>query len=173
VFKYRFPCIIEHHFNNHEFCVGKNEGGWCKYKGNNALIVKASLEHCYHDKNKEPALYTALTDILKCFSTKEMLLQLWHLHWIQKNELLNQLVSVFAPKDKHLSSSMLLSDQVSLVVIMDSIGYAVGLSEVFTEIGSKLPASTLELLKCRDACQEYNRQYHKSIDNKCRPGAAK
>ncbi len=102
-----------------------------------------------------------------------MFRKLWRPHWIQKNESLNQLVSVFAPKDRHLSSSMSLSDRVSLVVIVDSVGYAVGLSEVFTEIGSKLPASMLESLKRRDARQEYDRQYHKNIDNKRRRGAAK
>jgi len=65
VFEYRFPCIVEHHFNIHEFCLGRNEGGWCKYKGNDALILKAMQENRYHNKDKEPALYKALTDILK------------------------------------------------------------------------------------------------------------
>jgi len=137
------------------------------------LIAKVKQENCYHDRDKELALYAALTNILKHYSTKEMLMQSWHPHWIQKNELLNQLVSVFAPKDKHLSSSMSLSDRVSLMVIVDSVGYAVGLSEVFKEIGSKLPASMLESLKQKDARREYNRQYHKNIDNKCRHGVAK
>jgi len=45
--------------------VGRNEGGWCKYKDNDALILKAKQENRYHDKDKEHALYTALTDILK------------------------------------------------------------------------------------------------------------
>jgi len=111
--------------------MGRNEGGWCKYKGDMALILKAKQENHYHDKDQEPTLYTALTDILKQFSTDKILLQPWHPYWIQKSELLNQFVSIFAHKDTYLSSSMLLSDHVALVVIMDSVGYAQGLSKVF------------------------------------------
>jgi len=173
IFEQRFPCIVEHHFGRHEYCVGRDEGGWCKYKGNPALILKAKQEHRYHDKDKEPALYMALMNIMKRFSTKEMLMQLWHPHWIQKNESLNQLVSILAPKDKHLSSSMSLSDRVALVVIVDSVGFAQGLSKVFKKIVCSLPASTLECLKRQDAHREYDKKYHQNIDNKCRHGAAK
>jgi len=125
VFKYCFPCIVKHNFNNHEFCMGRNEGGWCKYKGDMALLnLKTKQKNCYHDKDQEPAHYTALIDILKQFSTDKMLMQSWHPYWIQKRKLLNQLVSVFAHKDKHLWSSVSLSDHVALVVIMDSVRYA-------------------------------------------------
>jgi len=69
---------------------------------------------------------------------------LHHPYWCQKSESLNQLVAVFAPKDKHLSSSMLLSGHASLVVIVDSIGFAQGVSEVMEELGCTIPASTME-----------------------------
>jgi len=167
------PFIVDHHFNIHKYCVGRNEVVGAKYKDNDALIAKAKQEKCYHNKDKEPTLYTALTDLFKHFSTKEMLMQIWHPYWIQKNESLNQLVSVLAPKDKHLSSSMLLSNHVSLVVILDLVGYAQGLSEVFKEIGSILPATTVECLKRHDAHREYDRLYHRDIENKRRRGAVK
>jgi len=34
VFKEHFPAIIEHHYGNHKWCVGVEEGGWCQYKNN-------------------------------------------------------------------------------------------------------------------------------------------
>jgi len=91
-----------------------------------------------------------------------------------KNESLNQLVSILAPKDKHLLLSMSLCNRVSLVVILDLVGYTQGLSKVFSEIGSSLPATMLECLKHHeDAHREYDRLYHKDIENKCRCGAVK
>jgi len=71
----------------------------------------------------------------------EMLKQSHHPFWYQKSELLNQMVTVFAPKDKHLSGSMSLADHVALVIILDSIRYAQGISEVMEKVGCSLPAS--------------------------------
>jgi len=71
---------------------------------------------------------------------------------------------VFAPKDKHLSGSMSLSDQVTLIIIIDFIGYAQGISEVMEELGCPLPALTIEFLKwCNEKCQ-YDKVYHASLD---------
>jgi len=52
---------------------------------------------------------------------------------------------------------MLLSDQVALVIIIDSIGYAQGISKVMEELGCPLPASTIECLKQCDAKCQYNK----------------
>jgi len=123
VFVYHFACVLEHHFGNHIFCRGKNEGGWCKYKGDEVMIAKSKEENCYHDKEMEADLYFVVQEIWHHYAMEEMLQQSHHPYWFQKCKSLNQLVTVFAPKDKHLSSSMSLSDCVSLVAIVDSIGF--------------------------------------------------
>jgi len=74
-------------------------------------------------------------------------------------------VAVFAPKDKHLSSSMLLSGHASLVVIVDSIGFAQGVSKVMEELGCTIPASTMECLKWQDAKHQYDKIYKSKIKN--------
>jgi len=171
VFAKRFACVIQHHFGNHEFCNGAKEGGWCKYKDNKEMIAKSKQERRYHDKHEEPELYKAVLEIWQRFATDEMLKQCHHPFWCQKSESLNQMVAVFAPKDKHLSGSMSLADRVALVVIIDSIGYAQGLCEVMEEVGCSLPASTVEYLKRRDAKRKYDQIYHSSIERRRRRGA--
>jgi len=81
------------------------------------------------------------------YATEEMLQQLQHLCWCQKSKSLNQLLSGFAPKDKHLFNSMSLSDHILLIVIVDSIGFAQGVMEDMEEIGCTVPASTTKCLK--------------------------
>jgi len=34
VFKGCFLAVIEHHYGDHNWCVGVEEGGWCQYKNN-------------------------------------------------------------------------------------------------------------------------------------------
>jgi len=45
VFVSRYRAVIDHHFGNHSSCQSKEEGGWCKYKGNQELIDKARREN--------------------------------------------------------------------------------------------------------------------------------
>jgi len=128
------------------------------------LIAKSKQEHRYHDKLQELKLYEAVLEIWKCFATDKMLKQCYHPFWCQKSESLNQMVAVFAPKDKHLSGSMSLADHVALVIIIDLIRYAQGLCKVMEEVGCALPASTIECLKHCDAKCEYDKIYHSSIE---------
>jgi len=61
----------------------------------------------------------------------------------QKSESLHQQIMCVAPKDKHFSNSMLLSDHVALVIITDSVGYEEGISLICQEMGIALPAITV------------------------------
>jgi len=129
------------------------------------MMAKAKEENCYHNKHMEKDLYDVVLLIWCWYAMEEMLRQSHHLYWCQKSKSLNQLVMVFAPKDKHLSASVLLSDCVSLVVIVDYIGFLQGVFKVMEEIGYTIPTSIMECLKRRDAKQEYNRIYKSNIDN--------
>jgi len=41
VFQHRYRAVIDHHFGDHSCCQSKEEGGWCKFKNNDALIEAA------------------------------------------------------------------------------------------------------------------------------------
>jgi len=84
VFVQYFPCVIKHHFRNHQFCSGTKEGGWCKYKENDEMIAKSIEDCCYHDKVQEPKLYEAVLEIWQCLAMDKMLKQSHHPFWCQK-----------------------------------------------------------------------------------------
>jgi len=133
--------MLEQHFGCHDFCKGKKEGGWCKYKGDEDMMAKVKEENWYHDQQMEAQLYAAVLTIWCCYATEDIMpWQSHHPYWCQKSKSLNQLITVFATKDKHLSASMSLSDHVSLVVIVDSIGFAQWVCEIMEEIGCDIPA---------------------------------
>jgi len=161
VFVHCFACVLEHHFGNHDFCKGKKEGGQCKYKGDEEMMLKAIEENWYHNKEMEADLYNAVWTIWHQYAMEDMLRQSHHPYWCQKSESLNQLVMVFAPKDKHLSASMSLSYCITIVVIVNSIGFAQGVMEIMKEIGCTVPTSTIECLKWWDRKREYNKIYKK------------
>jgi len=106
-------------------------------------------------------LYSKVLAIWKHFATDDMLGELYHLYMSQKSESLHQQVTHFAPKYKHFSMSMALSDRVSLVVIIDSIGYDQALYRILKEIDIDLLDITLEYLKRRNYRRQYGQQYKK------------
>jgi len=44
VFKEHFLAIIEHHYGNHKWCVGAEEGGWCQYKNDEEKTRKLNYK---------------------------------------------------------------------------------------------------------------------------------
>jgi len=147
VFKYRYAVVIEHHYGDHTYCQGKEEGGWCKYKGNDDLIKEAKRQNRYRDKKADIDQYKLVLKIWEHFSTDLMLKQVHHLFMSQKSESLHQQIMHVAPKDKHFSNTMSLSDRVALVIITDSVGYEEGISLICEEMGIVLPAITVQYLK--------------------------
>jgi len=151
VFEARYHAVIDHHFGDHSSCQSKEEGGWCKYKGHPELIAEARKQNRYHNKQSDAMLYQLVLIIWQHFGTDLMLGQVYHKFMSQKSKSLHQQqISHVAPKDKHFSSSMALSDRVALVVITDSVGYEVGVSKIFQELGVDLPPVTVQYLACRN-----------------------
>jgi len=95
-----------------------------------------------------------------------MMEQVYHLFMSQKSESLHQQITQVAPKHKHFSGTMALSDHVSLVVITDSVGYEEGMFMVFDELRIELPHSTIEYLQRRNARREYDKVYRSMPENK-------
>jgi len=137
IFVYCVACVLEHHFGNHKFCKGKKEGGWCKYKGDEEMMVKANRRTGTITSTWRWIFMLQVLAIQHQYAMEEMLRQSHHLYWCQKSKSLNQLVAVLSPKDKQLSGSKLLSNHVSLVVIVDSIGFLQGFHRVFMKSWKK------------------------------------
>jgi len=165
VFLSRYVAVIDHHFGDHSCCQGKSEGGWCKYKGNDELMKEAKKNNRYRDKEADIVLYTLVLKIWQHFGTELMLKQVHHLFMSQKSESLHQQITRVAPKDRHFSNTMSLSDRVALVVITDSVGYEEGISLICAELGIVLP-TTVQDLKRRNSKRQYDKLYHRRLDQK-------
>jgi len=84
----------------------------------------------------------------------------------QKSESLHQQISRVAPKDKHFSNSMALSDRVALAVINDSVGYEQGMKMILEKICIEVPNVTKQYLVRRNDRRQYDRMYHQRLDVK-------
>jgi len=73
VFEAQYGTGIEHHYGYHSWCQLKDEGGWCKYKGNSKLIEETKNQNWYHDKNTNVILYQLVLTIWQHFGTELML----------------------------------------------------------------------------------------------------
>ncbi len=83
-----------------------------------------------------------------------------------KSKSLHQQIMWVAPKDKHFSGTMALSDRVSLIVITDSDGYKSGMLLVFKELSITLPDATIQYLRQSNKKQEYDKVYCNHPDQK-------
>ena len=95
-------------------------------------------------------LYKLVLEVWKHFGMDLMMEQVYHLFMSQKSKSLHQQITQVAPKDKHFSGTMALSDCVSLVVITDSVGYKSGMLLVFEELSITLPDVTIKYLRQRN-----------------------
>jgi len=123
--------------------------------------------------DKDIVLYNLVRKVWEHFGTDLMLGQVYHHFMSQKSESLHQQITQVAPKDKHFSSSMALSDRVALVLVMDSVGYESSMQMIFDEIGLDLPPVTRQYLLCSDEQRQYDHLYHKCLDVKNHHYAAK
>jgi len=173
IFRDRYKAVLNHHFGDHTYCQSKEEGGWCRFKGNDSLIAEAKLQNRYRDKTKDIQLYELVLKIWEHFGTELMLEQVFHRFMSQKSESLHQQISRIAPKDKHFSNSMALSDRVALAVITDSVGYEQGMKMILEEIDIQVPTVTEQYLVRRNDRRQYDRMYHQRLDVKNRRYATK
>lgn len=86
-----------------------------------------------------------------------MLKQAYHQYNSQKNESINQLIATVAPKNKTFSKTKSLEDRINLVIILDSIGYELGVERLFDALAGE-KNTLLEVmegwLQCKDVRKE-------------------
>ena len=103
--------VVEHLFENHEFCNVK----WCKplkrFKEGGDLS-----QSYYRSKINDAKLYEQIWNVYKPFTTRERLQEFLHLFDTQHNEAMNTSISKYATKTKTYGMAISLINRVLISV---------------------------------------------------------
>ena len=116
-FKVAAKAVLEHHFNNHEFC-----GEWCPAKKWKDDEKKMKLLK-YRCKEKHSSLYQQMSAIHNTYTDVWNLREIYHEFHSNKCESLNGFITKFLPKHKHYCRSIINRARTYLAVGIDSLGY--------------------------------------------------
>jgi hypothetical protein len=122
--------VLEHHFNNHEFCVD-----WCQARNGAAEAVgDAGLRFRCKERNKE--LYLFMKKHHEQFMEESKLRQLFHQYYDTNNvERFNKFLTKFLPKDRTYCQTIENKVRALLAAGLQSIGYRKFYERVFALTG--------------------------------------
>jgi len=132
--------VLEHHFDNHEFC-----GDWCSRKGLSNDQRSASTKH-YRCKEKDEKLCHELKIRIDRFIAFEALLEVAHGMDTQCNESFNNVVAWIAPKNKVCSKSNSLKHRIAFALGVNGLGMLCHCQETFAALGVTMHAAALHCL---------------------------
>ena len=136
--------VIEHLFNNHEYCDSR----WCRPKKlleknkknevsesneerlKNIEIQRTKVSY-YRSKTKDSTLYNQMNKSYLPFTTEERLKESLHNFSTQKNEAMNNSVAKYAPKTRTYSTSMSLTNRVMIAIGCCNLGFYLFWSRVY------------------------------------------
>eukprot|EP00978_Attheya_sp_CCMP212_P046673 scaffold404577_cov71-Attheya_sp.AAC.2 len=101
--------VLEHHFNNHEFC-----GSWCRVK-------QGINDGKYRSKTEHKKLYESLQVIMATYGSRDKLKELHHNYTTQGNEAMNTSIASYAPKTKTYSTTMSLHNRVKMAAAIQIV----------------------------------------------------
>ena len=164
--------VIEHLFNNHEFCEKK----WCHMKAyenelkdlqvkgiDTSAMEPPSHPFKYRSKTDDPELYIEMKDAFEPWGLPERLIESLHGESTQLNEALNLLVSKYAPKTKTYGSSMSLQNRIAIAIGVQNYGQHKFFSLVYNELGK---SSFSQHLQRKDSLTEKRREYEQRLSVK-------
>jgi hypothetical protein len=93
--KIALTAVLEHHFDNHEHCVG-----WCKAKGKIGVEKKKSSLR-FRSKTRNAGMYNHFKVLHTEFMEEYQLRQLFHCWDANAIEGFNKLITEFLPKDRY------------------------------------------------------------------------
>jgi len=108
--------VIEHHFDNHEYC-----GNWCRRKALTDEQRKESTKF-YRCKTKDDKLYEWLQQKLARFLTLDALKEVGHGMDALMNESFNNTAGWLAPKNKVYSGSLSLRNRIDIAIAITTLG---------------------------------------------------
>ena len=163
---------IEHLFNDHSLCDPK----WCKplrfssQTDSNGMIIDSSLHGIhnlsyYRCKVKHKKLYDEMTSAFLPYSFPHRLVESLHGFTTNGNEALNNIVAHYAPKNRTYSTTMSLSNRISIVVGVHNIGYLDYWTDAYEKI--QLPMTVAQRkLHSKDRRRNWKREYNSMIETK-------
>jgi hypothetical protein len=116
-FKKAAKAVLEHHFNNHEFC-----GDWCpanRWKDDEKKLKALK----YRSKETDAELYEQMSTIHDTFTDVWNLRDIYHEVHSNKCESLNGFITKFLPKHKHYCRTIVNRARTYLAIGIDSVGY--------------------------------------------------
>jgi hypothetical protein len=124
--------VLEHHFNNHQFC-----GDWCKStSGTEEEVSAAGLRFRCKERNKE--LYLVLKKHHEEFMEESKLRQLFHTYDTNTVEGFNKFLTKFLPKDRTYCQTIENKARTMLAAGLQSVGYRQFYERVFSLTGIKM-----------------------------------
>jgi hypothetical protein len=131
-FETAVEAVLEHHFNNHEFC-----GDWCKAReGTEEQLKETELR--FRCKRRHKDLYDFLEKHHREFMQEEKLRQLYHQYDTNNVEGFNKFLTKFLPKDRTYCQTIENKARSMLAVGLQSIGYRKLYSRVFALTGIEM-----------------------------------
>jgi hypothetical protein len=169
-FKTGITAVLEHTFNNHEYCSKE----WCKFMTDtDAELDDIDTKSRFLDKTKGET-YDKMKKLHDSHTTPEKLEQLFHDFSSQKNETMNKKMTVTAPKDKTFCTTMSLTSRTQVVSIRDSVGELEAVKRILQELGyQRMPPSTREFLIRADKLASYHKTRREKADVKVNRNKAK
>ena len=184
----RSRAVLEHLFNNHEFCDPK----WCvplrrrkkpndeNSTMNGSLFPNESLPDdvegtssrvtFYRSKIEDKVLYDQMKGAYQPYITPERCMESLHCHDTQLNEALNSLVAKYAPKNRSYGTTMSLNNRISIVIGIHNLGHYRYWKNVFELICLSMASDQCENLKRNDRKKLMKRKYECRKDVKKKEG---
>jgi len=139
--------VVEHHFDNHEFC-----GAFCKRKDQSAEEQQQSKK-LYRCKDKDAKLHELLQSLVACFITLDKLKEI-AVGDTQLNESLNNSISWLAPKNKTCSTTKSLSNRVAIAIGINSVGMVAFFSRLFALLQMQVSFSVEHYLHLQEKTRQ-------------------
>jgi hypothetical protein len=161
-FRHNSNAVIEHHFNNHDYCEE-----WCPVLKRRERIKKGEIEEDeeselkYRCKTRNARLYTQLRAYHDAYTTDSSLWELWHQVHSNKCESLNGFITKFLPKHKHYCRTIINEARTNVAISIDSVGYQEYYGLLFKTVGIGMTSITSKHLRRLD-----NRRQRKAAHDK-------
>jgi hypothetical protein len=80
-------------------------------------------------------MYDQLKPHHDAFTSKKALLEVWHKYHSNKCELLNNMITKFVPKKKHMCRTLSNKSRIYMAIGLDSVGYKEYFQRLFHKLG--------------------------------------
>ena len=109
-----------------------------------------------------------MIDAVEPYTIEDRLIESLHTFESQTNEAVNSVIAKYAPKDRTYSSTMSLSNRISIVIGIHNDGYQAFWSEAFLSLQLDLFDSLGNHLRKKDRTKQLKKEYVKRSDVKLR-----